>query len=299
MPLALILPRGDQWYLSRKPLIRRDKGDTLSLLVQILLEPWAPCTPPLASLLLPRLSGLAATEPTLYFLHFFRFPPMSPPFPARRLQLFCGFLRFFASLPPSTILFSLPSSSSPFPSPLQSSLPSPFPSPFPSGVRLRVPTPVPVPVPVPALSPLLSPFPSCAPSFTSTPFPAPAPTPSPWPFTSPLPSPFPPPTPIPPPTPFAPSCPSDPVTPPVRCACTDAGPCECVCVCVCVFIKLHMTAQSGLVILVILCHSRWSSQGGINDTCYENLWSNATEGTHSLYLYKSYLCVCVYLLNCT
>ena len=30
----------------------------------------------------------------------------------------------------------------------------------------------------------------------------------------------------------------------------------CVCVCVCVFIKLHITAQSGLVILVILCHSR-------------------------------------------
>ena len=29
----------------------------------------------------------------------------------------------------------------------------------------------------------------------------------------------------------------------------------CVCVCVCVFIKLHITAQSGLVILVILCHS--------------------------------------------
>ena len=28
-----------------------------------------------------------------------------------------------------------------------------------------------------------------------------------------------------------------------------------VCVCVCVFIKLHITAQSGLVILVILCHS--------------------------------------------
>ena len=26
-------------------------------------------------------------------------------------------------------------------------------------------------------------------------------------------------------------------------------------VCVCVFIKLHITAQSGLVILVILCHS--------------------------------------------
>ena len=30
----------------------------------------------------------------------------------------------------------------------------------------------------------------------------------------------------------------------------------CVCVSVCVFIKLHITAQSGLVILVILCHSR-------------------------------------------
>ena len=29
----------------------------------------------------------------------------------------------------------------------------------------------------------------------------------------------------------------------------------CVCVCVCVFIKLHITAQSGPVILVIICHS--------------------------------------------
>ena len=89
--------------------------------------------------------------------------------------------------------------------------------------------------------------------------------------------------------------------------------CVSVCVCVYLFIKLHITAQSGLVILVILRHSRWSSQGGINDTCYENLWSNATEGTHSLYLYKSYLspehlvlppllpcvCVCVYFLHCT
>ena len=28
-----------------------------------------------------------------------------------------------------------------------------------------------------------------------------------------------------------------------------------MCVCVCVFIKLHITAQSGPVILVILCHS--------------------------------------------
>ena len=31
--------------------------------------------------------------------------------------------------------------------------------------------------------------------------------------------------------------------------------CVCVCVCVCVFIKLHITAQSGPVILVILCRS--------------------------------------------
>ena len=53
---------------------------------------------------------------------------------------------------------------------------------------------------------------------------------------------------------------------------------------VCIFIKLHITAQSGPVIRVILSHSHWSPQGGINDTCYENLWSNATKGTHSLYV---------------
>ena len=39
--------------------------------------------------------------------------------------------------------------------------------------------------------------------------------------------------------------------------------CVCVCACVCVFIKLHMTAQSGLVILVILCHSRCPPKGGL------------------------------------
>ena len=89
--------------------------------------------------------------------HFFRFSPVSPPFRARRLQLLCDFLRFFTSLPPSSILLSFPLSSSPFPFPLQSSLPSPFPSPFPSDVRLWVPTPVPVPAPSPLPSP--SPFP--------------------------------------------------------------------------------------------------------------------------------------------
>ena len=35
----------------------------------------------------------------------------------------------------------------------------------------------------------------------------------------------------------------------------DWGPIGYVCVCVCVFTKLHITAQPGPVILVILCHS--------------------------------------------
>ena len=34
------------------------------------------------------------------------------------------------------------------------------------------------------------------------------------------------------------------------------------CVCVCVFIKLHITAQSGPVILAILCHSHDPPKGG-------------------------------------
>ena len=95
MPLALILPRGDQWYLLRKPLIRRDKGDTLSLLVQFLLKLRVPCAPPPASLLISTIIfELAATGPTLPFLHLFLVPPKSPPFPPWRLQLFSGFLRF-------------------------------------------------------------------------------------------------------------------------------------------------------------------------------------------------------------
>ena len=71
MPLALILPRGDQWYLLRKPLIRRDKGDTLSLLVQFLLKLRVPSAPPPASLLISTIFELAATGPTLPFLHLF------------------------------------------------------------------------------------------------------------------------------------------------------------------------------------------------------------------------------------
>ena len=41
-----------------------------------------------------------------------------------------------------------------------------------------------------------------------------------------------------------------------------------VCACVCVFIKLYPTAPSGPAILVIPCHSHWSSQAGISDDSY-------------------------------
>ena len=118
MPLALILPSGDQWYLLRKPQIRLDKGDTLSLLVQFLLKPWVPCAPPPASLLLSGLFGLAATEPTLSFLHFSLFPPKSAPFSTWRLQLCCSFLCFFASRPPSPIISATVLASVPVPVPV-------------------------------------------------------------------------------------------------------------------------------------------------------------------------------------
>ena len=39
------------------------------------------------------------------------------------------------------------------------------------------------------------------------------------------------------------------------CVCVFINLHKCVCVCVCVLIKLHITAQSDPVILVILCHS--------------------------------------------
>ena len=95
--LALILPRGDQWYFLRKLLIRLDRGDTLFLLVQFFLKPWVLCAPPPASLLVSRLSGLlVATGPTLSFLRLFLFPPKSPSLPTWRIQVLCGFLRFFA-----------------------------------------------------------------------------------------------------------------------------------------------------------------------------------------------------------
>lgn len=55
----------------------------------------------------------------------------------------------------------------------------------------------------------------------------------------------------------------------------------CLSVCMCVFTKLHTAAQSGAVMLLILlliiaCHSHWSSNGGINDT---STGSDATKGT--------------------
>ena len=129
----------------------------------LVLAPLLPCCS------LDYLGWQLMNQPFLFYIFF--------SFPARRLRLFCVFLRFFASLPLSPILFSFPFplSSSPFPSPLLYSISSPFPSAFPSGVRLRVPLPVPVLVPAP--SPYPSPSPSCAPSFTSIPVPVPAPSP--------------------------------------------------------------------------------------------------------------------------
>ena len=50
----------------------------------------------------------------------------------------------------------------------------------------------------------------------------------------------------------------------------------CMYVCMYVFIKLHITTQSGPVILVILCHSHWSSRGGINDTYYVCMYGHTS-----------------------
>ena len=98
---------------------KRQRGHTLSTCTILTQALSTLCFPP-ASLILFRLSGLVATGPTLYFLHYFLFSPKSPSFPTWRLQLFCVFLRFFSSLPPSPILSSFPSRypRSPFPSPL-------------------------------------------------------------------------------------------------------------------------------------------------------------------------------------
>ena len=137
---------------------RRHTLSTCTILTQVL---GTVCPPPPVSLLFSRLSGLAASGPNLSFLHDFLFPPKSPPLPTWRLQLLCGFLSFFTSLPTSTILssfrFPFPSSS-PFSSPLLLSFPSPLPSPFPSCVRSQVSTLVHVPVPAPSSLPFQFPL---------------------------------------------------------------------------------------------------------------------------------------------
>ena len=59
-------------------------------------------------------------------------------------------------------------------------------------------------------------------------------------------------------------------------------------VCLCVFVKLHIIAQSSPVILVILCHSHWSSQGRIHDTITNTSGQTRQRG-HTLCFYSSYL----------
>ena len=119
---------------------------------QFLIIPWLPGAPPPASLSFNRLSGLAGLHWTnLLFLTLFSPPTQSPSFSTWRLQLLCGLLRFFASLPISLILSSFPfplQSASPFPFPLLFSFPSTLLTPFPSCVRPGVSIPVHVPVPV-------------------------------------------------------------------------------------------------------------------------------------------------------
>ena len=59
-----------------------------------------------------------------------------------------------------------------------------------------------------------------------------------------------------------------------------------------IFIKMPITAHSGPVTQVVLCHSH----GGINDIYYKKLCLDATKGTHSLYLYSSHLSAGVLVL---
>ena len=106
MPLALILPRGDQLYLLRKPLIRRDKGNTISLLARFFHKPCVAYASLPASLLFSSFSGSVAIESTLSrlcFLFYFH-PAKSSPFPTSFIQFLWGFLSFFAPPPPSPIL---------------------------------------------------------------------------------------------------------------------------------------------------------------------------------------------------
>ena len=145
-------------------------------------------------------------------------------------------------------------------------VPAPVPVQF-ACVRPLVSTPVPDPDQFPSPLPLL--FPPCVRLLVSTPVPVPAPST----FSFPIPTPFPsaPPAPRLRPRPRPRSLLLVPRTrlPPqykcmyrhqaLRTEMSGARKRNYVCVCLCVYVyllKLHITAQSGPVILVILCHSR-------------------------------------------
>ena len=59
-----------------------------------------------------------------------------------------------------------------------------------------------------------------------------------------------------------------------------------LCMCVCVFIKMQITAQSGPVILVILCYSLWSSQGGINGTYTRRYFQHSTTTSYQQWVWE-------------
>ena len=68
----------------------------------------------------------------------------------------------------------------------------------------------------------------------------------------------------------------------------------CMCARVCVFIKLHITAQSGPVILVIRCHTHWSSQDEINGILVTKISGQTRQRGHTLStVIVSFVCVCV------
>ena len=64
------------------------------------------------------------------------------------------------------------------------------------------------------------------------------------------------------------------------------------------FIKLHITAQSDPVILVILCPTHGSSQGGIKVCVCVRVCVLIKLYTVRVYMFVC-VWVCVYLLNCT
>ena len=87
VPLALILPRGDQRYFLQKLLIRRDKGKTLYLLGLSALKSWVPCASPPASFLLS-MGRQLLNQPFLVYV-FSTFYPNLLRFP-HRVYNFCA-----------------------------------------------------------------------------------------------------------------------------------------------------------------------------------------------------------------